>query len=155
MRGTRRVNLVPRPGSLCTSTSPPWARTMFRVVASPSPVPPGLVVWNGRKILGRSAGSIPLPVSITSRQTVSPSDRVCRTISPPSGIACSALSIRLRSAWRNRSRSRHAGGGVKADVDVGGLGRRAEKVNQFGGQVVQTGRLRLQGLAADEPEEVV
>src|SRR5262249_57796967 len=42
--GSQMVNLVPRPRSLCTSIRPPCACTILRTVASPSPLPPGLVV---------------------------------------------------------------------------------------------------------------
>src|SRR5882672_362369 len=48
----RRRNVVPRPSSLSTRISPPWARMIPNVTARPSPVPlpGGLVVKNGSKI---------------------------------------------------------------------------------------------------------
>jgi mono/diheme cytochrome c family protein len=41
--GRRTVNAVPRSRSVSTSIRPPWSATMRATVASPSPVPPGLV----------------------------------------------------------------------------------------------------------------
>lgn len=41
--GNSRLNLVPRPTSLCTLILPPWASTILRVVGKPSPEPSGLV----------------------------------------------------------------------------------------------------------------
>ena len=37
--GKVKLNVVPTPSSLCTSTSPPWACTMCFTIASPRPVP--------------------------------------------------------------------------------------------------------------------
>ena len=46
--------------------SPPWRSTIFFTMDMPRPVPDGLVVKNGRKILSRSSGAIPMPSSTTS-----------------------------------------------------------------------------------------
>ena len=50
---------VPRPGALSTVMSPPWRSTIFFTMDMPSPVPEGLVVKNGRKILSRVLGRDP------------------------------------------------------------------------------------------------
>ena len=60
------MNTVPWPGAARNVTVPPWSSMILCVMASPSPVPPGLVVKNGLKTSGVSSGLIPLPVSATS-----------------------------------------------------------------------------------------
>ncbi len=39
-RGSTTVNVLPRPGSLCTDTRPPWAVTSAWTMDRPSPAPP-------------------------------------------------------------------------------------------------------------------
>src|SRR2546421_388890 len=67
--GRRIVNFVPRPGSLSTSIVPPWASTIRFVVGRPNPLPPGLVVTNGRNTFAAWSAVMPMPVSIRSRRT--------------------------------------------------------------------------------------
>ena len=61
----------PCPRSRPTSV-PPWPSTIPLLIARPRPRPPNLRVivvspcWNGSKILGRTSGSMPMPVSVTS-----------------------------------------------------------------------------------------
>ena len=52
---------------------PPWRSTIFLTMDMPRPVPEGLVVKKGRKILSRSSGEIPTPSSMTSTTARSPS----------------------------------------------------------------------------------
>jgi hypothetical protein len=59
------VNVVPCPMTLCTVTWPLWAATISCTMYSPSPVPPGLVVYSGSKICASCSAGIPLPVSHT------------------------------------------------------------------------------------------
>jgi hypothetical protein len=68
------VNVLPRPGSLSTSTAPPRSLTMECTRESPSPVPAptSLVVKNGSKMRSSTSGAIPIPESRTSRRTYSP-----------------------------------------------------------------------------------
>src|SRR5512144_1989469 len=47
--GRRSLNSAPPVDWFSASTSPPCARAMAREIASPSPVPPALVVKNGSK----------------------------------------------------------------------------------------------------------
>ena len=67
------MNVVPPPGSLATSSVPPSSSVSLRESGRPSPVPfacwgPG--TWtNSSKIRARSRAAIPMPVSITRRQS--------------------------------------------------------------------------------------
>ena len=77
---------------------------------SPVPRPTSLVVKKGSNIRGRTSGAMPVPVSVTARQTKLPGlaegDRLARGSSmvtasvvivrvPPSGIASRPLTLRL------------------------------------------------------------
>jgi hypothetical protein len=70
-RGRRIVKRLPAPGALSTSTVPPWAVTMARTRASPSPVPPvsrpraASSRTKGSKIRAAAPGSMEIPVSRT------------------------------------------------------------------------------------------
>ena len=83
---------------------PPCARAIFWHTASPSPVPLGLVVKNGRK---HSAGSAVSPGPRSSTYT----DRSCgeadarHMTSPPSGEASIAFSSRLKNTCFIESKS--------------------------------------------------
>src|SRR5690606_32587143 len=46
--GRRTTNVLPSPGLLATSMSPPSSRTYSRLSNAPIPMPPALVVENGR-----------------------------------------------------------------------------------------------------------
>jgi len=48
--GRLSVKQAPSPGLLCSSTVPPWFSITEKTLASPRPVPWGLVVKNGSKI---------------------------------------------------------------------------------------------------------
>src|ERR1035437_7229728 len=97
--GSDTVNVVPSPTVLLTSISPPCASIIPYDTArpSPTPLPSGLVVKNGLKILVRFSGRMPSPLSETwSRTTPSPLavDKVTRR----SGLLCvasAAFSSRL------------------------------------------------------------
>ena len=60
-RGSATRTVVPPPGRLSTTISPPSARTMPWQIESPSPVPTpwGFVVKNGSKIRSRDLGRDP------------------------------------------------------------------------------------------------
>ena len=77
------MNLLPRPGSLCTAMRPPWARTTLWQIDSPSPEPSpaARVVKKGSKSRSRCSGAIPRPVSQISTRTSSPCSDVRTPIS--------------------------------------------------------------------------
>ena len=97
---------VPLPGALSTRMRPRWASTISRQAVSPSPLPP-LPVSSGPLLVEKWGSNMrritselmPLPVSRTVRSTVpSVASTESRRISrPPCGIACRALTSRLRS----------------------------------------------------------
>src|SRR6185295_5111625 len=98
--GSSMVKVVPRPCDVETAMVPPSEVTRSRVMVRPRPVPrPGpFVVTHGSKMRGRTAESIPPPVSRTAMRT-RPSSVAAASVSvPPSGIASSALVTRLSSA---------------------------------------------------------
>src|SRR4029077_11202438 len=87
--GSQRVKVVPFPTSLSTRILPPWRSTMPKLTDRPRPVPsPSLLVEKkGSKILGRTVGGMPDPVSRTSITQI-PSTTDVRIVStPPSFIA--------------------------------------------------------------------
>src|SRR5262245_9007060 len=67
--GRVKRNVLPRPTSLSTQRRPLWSSTSLRDRGSPSPVPsaflPSLVCSNSSKIVSRSSGGMPGPVSAT------------------------------------------------------------------------------------------
>ena len=71
--GNPTVNVVPRPGRLCTSIVPPCASAIHLQIASPRPVPARSLVrvravsarQKRSKTCGRSHGAMPMPVSAT------------------------------------------------------------------------------------------
>ena len=73
---TVNQNLLPRPGSLSTPISPPIRPTSSFAIASPSPVPPYsrvVELWacaKGSKMRACCSGLIPIPVSATSKRSV-------------------------------------------------------------------------------------
>ena len=71
MAGRHSETVVPCPGVLCTSMSPPDWRTKPYTMDMPRPVPlPAcLVVKKGSKMRETVAASMPAPSSTTSRQT--------------------------------------------------------------------------------------
>ena len=101
--GIATRNTAPRSGSLVNPSSPPSARTIPRLIESPSPVPLpiGLVVKNGSNNRPWISRAIPRPVSAISMiAQPAPSVRVEIEIVwssvCPSGIASQALTSRLR-----------------------------------------------------------
>jgi hypothetical protein len=87
------VNRLPAPEALSTSTVPPWAATMDRTRASPSPTPPASRFraassrTKGSKMRARSAGSMPIPVSWTTiNARPSRARRDTLTLPPAGGV---------------------------------------------------------------------
>ena len=72
--GSAMRNTVDSPGRLSHSTVPPWAARISRTMASPSPLPPSVVLPGTRKYLsktmGRYSAGIPVPVSVTEKTTL-------------------------------------------------------------------------------------
>ena len=64
-KGNGNVNTAPPWGPLAAATVPPWASAIRETMASPSPVPPCLVVKKGSKIRGRTSSGRPGPLSAT------------------------------------------------------------------------------------------
>src|SRR5581483_4054801 len=62
--GSVSTKVAPSPSR--SESDPPCACAMSRLVASPSPFPPGRVVTNRRKIRSRSSGGTPGPSSATT-----------------------------------------------------------------------------------------
>ena len=74
-------NVLPTPGSLVDADLPPISSTSWRVMASPRPVPPKRRVIDpsacskARNRRSSAAGSMPMPVSITSTRTAAEPSR--------------------------------------------------------------------------------
>ena len=56
---------APPDGSCDSERSPPCCRTICRLRYSPTPLPPGLVVWNGWNRFSAMDGAMPCPLSST------------------------------------------------------------------------------------------
>src|SRR5262249_46978812 len=105
--GRQSVKVVPFPTSLSTRILPPWRSTMPKLTDRPRPVPsPSLLVEKkGSKILGRTVGGMPDPVSHTSITQI-PSTTDVRIVStPPSFIAWTAFNTRFISTCSIMCRS--------------------------------------------------
>src|SRR5690606_33510219 len=119
--GSHSVNVLPRPTSLSTVISPPSARAIRRLIASPIPAPrlspPVLRRANSSKRSGCWSAGIPGPVSRTwiamqgPGTGASPSARrSTRTITPPRSVNLTAFESRLLATWRIRAESDTMGG---------------------------------------------
>ena len=108
----------PRPGSLCTISSPPMRRHSFRLIASPSPVPPNCRVvdvsaWvKASKMRSCWSGAMPMPVSRTENRSVwaeppaaATSWKPTVTTTSPSIVNFIALPMMFTSTCLIRSRS--------------------------------------------------
>ena len=103
------MNVVPRPGSLSTSISPPMRWQSLRVIARPRPVPPYFLVvpasaWpNASKRRAVCSGVMPIPVSATRKKTqlpATPTSRRTSSVTSPSLVNLAAFDSRFRSTWR-------------------------------------------------------
>src|SRR5262249_54377806 len=99
--GSTTRNVVPPPGTLSTSSCPPWAETTLWLMARPSPVPAptSLVVKNGSKRRPSSSGGMPDPSSRMATTAASPSMRVVTQMFPAPTIASQALASRFMKTW--------------------------------------------------------
>src|SRR5262245_57595694 len=99
--GSTTRNVVPPPGTLSTSSCPPWAETTLWLMARPSPVPAptSLVVKNGSKMRPSSSGGMPDPSSRMATTAASPSMRVVTQMFPAPTIASQALASRFMKTW--------------------------------------------------------
>ena len=105
-------NVEPLPGVLSTPIWPPIISTSCLEIARPRPVPPYLRVvepsacekaWNK---YGSPSGAMPMPVSVTVKQTVTwvgvSLSRVTRRATSPSSVNLIPLTSRLVMTWRSR-----------------------------------------------------
>ena len=103
---------------------PPCRSVTQRAIARPSPVPPPAVsgsVPNRTNTRSRSSGAIPVPSSVTSSRTTSPTRPAQMRTTPPSGLCRAALSSRLASSWWSRDRSASTtrpGGSTRTSKDT-------------------------------------
>ena len=127
--GSRTVNSVPRPISLCTSTTPPCSVTMLCTTLNPSPVPTpsSFVVKNGSQILPSSEGEMPAPLSATRTMTCASasisvvmrnSSGACTIARSPrtASSACRAFATRLSITCSSRAVSPCTYTGVGASI---------------------------------------
>ena len=108
VRGRVSVKVVPAPGTLCTTRSPPSMCASCCESASPRPLPltvSAVEVWeNRRKRSASSCSLIPGPVSRTETiQRLPETDR--STVTEPNSVNFTALPMRLRRICRTRSGS--------------------------------------------------
>ena len=107
------MNRAPRPGpSLSAQMRPPWASTMPRHTARPSPSPstrrspsPPSRRENLRNSRGSCWAVMPRPRSATQTATWESSRQALTVITDPSGEYLAALDSRLSSTWTMRCRS--------------------------------------------------
>src|SRR5215831_18482404 len=102
LSGKLKLKVEPLPTSLSTQILPPCSSTNFLARVSPSPVPSFLWAYspptwrNSSKIVGCSAGGIPIPVSLTEISAPFSVLLAVMLIRPPSGVNFTALERRLR-----------------------------------------------------------
>ena len=103
------MNVLPLPSSLSTVMSPPIMWQKWRLMASPSPVPPYLLAiegsaWvNGRNSFFSCSGPIPIPVSRMRKwihSIVSTRQRSTFKVISPFSVNFDALLSRLNKHWR-------------------------------------------------------
>ena len=107
------MKVLPRPGILSTTISPPISRTNWSVMAMPRPEPPNRLAmeasscWKGRKIELMNLGSMPVPVSFTAtiKLTVSSESIIWRKVTEisPWLVNFTALDRKFTSTWVMRS----------------------------------------------------
>src|SRR5581483_11466328 len=110
LNGSSNVNVEPTPTVDSTSIVPPWVVTISRATASPSPVPPTVVVFAApRKNLSntrsRSSGGMPRPESVTENTARWSRTPTYTRTTPPSGEYLIAFESRLPTTCASRSRS--------------------------------------------------
>ena len=177
--GSRQRTVVPAPGAVSRLTSPPWARTRSRTIASPSPAPASSPDRQKRSnARAATDASIPEPVSATSSSTASgrrtaPSRSRCLPAacgearstagcrSPGACVADRATAAATGSASTDRTTSPSARLRLEAghdvgrqDAQVGGLPvqRQSARIGQGEGAKVVDQALELAGLGQDPLE---
>ena len=164
-RGRRTRKTVPPPGRGSTSIRPPCPVTIPWLIDSPRPVPSptGLVVKKGSNRWGRCSGSIPAPLSATSRTPKSPS---CRVDDPDQSPLVLALGLdRLHGVDQEvedhladlRRDAEDARGVAVVDLDGDALATEAalDHLEPGGDQVGHRGRLELGGGGPRQAPEVL
>src|SRR3989449_669039 len=105
--GRRIVKVLPAPGTLSTASVPPCVATMERAIGSPSPAPPvsraraASSRTKGSKMRSTSAGSIPMPVSVTATSARPSVTRSASSTRPPRGVYFTAFSTSFITARRS------------------------------------------------------
>src|SRR6266550_4531426 len=115
--GISTMNVDPCPASVSTLSEPFESRTSRRTIDSPSPVPPGLVVWKSSNALSSSDLLMPRPVSLTEMRTIFLPRSVVTVTAPvfPSRLS-TALLTRFSITRRNTSASAETGGSPSASL---------------------------------------
>src|SRR5436190_4287800 len=115
--GISTMNVDPCPASVSTLSEPFESRTSRRTIDSPSPVPPGLVVWKSSNALSSSDLLMPRPVSLTEMRTIFLPRSVVTVTLPffPSRLS-TALLTRFSITRRNTSASAETGGSPSASL---------------------------------------
>ncbi len=109
--GSTNRMVVPRPGSLSAVILPPWACTRLLAIARPSPAPPESADFTNRSnTYGRSAASMPLPVSETVKETPAADGSTTAATDPPRGVWRTALDSRFASTSPIRTGSTSSSG---------------------------------------------
>ena len=129
---TVKAKVLPRFGSLATVMRPPISSTSWRLMVSPSPVPPKRRVtlastwangWNRRALC---SGDRPMPVSrtLTRKVTVSGAGSIAgrrtsrRTWISPRSVNLMALPTRLLMTWPKRSGSPRSRSGTSGAMSM-------------------------------------
>ena len=140
---------APCPGAESTVTEPACASTIRWTVASPSPVPSGLVVKNGVKSFswsaGRDAGAVILDRQLGAASVPRPAGHPAPSRAPvpgsgAAGKAWAALSSRFQNTWRTWSGSPTAARRLQLPLQVDAVRGRIvleglERIGHQGGQV--------------------
>ena len=114
------MNVVPSPTREETEMSPKCSFTILNTMVSPSPVPKGLVVKYGSKILSMISSGMPVPVSATRSEHLLAVAPRLDAEAPPAGMAATAFLIRLSSACLMKRASMRSSGqlGGEAALDA-------------------------------------
>src|SRR3989442_438755 len=124
----RIVKVLPAPGTLSAASVPPCVATMERAIGSPSPAPPvsraraASSRTKGSKMRSTSAGSIPMPVSVTATSARPSVTRSASSTRPPRGVYFTAFSTSFITARRSAIASPVTVAGARSAAPKAGVG---------------------------------